>query len=416
MKTRSVDFLRRNREFLLLVILGVFIRFLLMPFSVHADLLSATWRESLYAFGGNFRVTGVFSEFLLSFYLKAVAPHVIELTHLFRPEFFTTGSINSAGYDFFVNSIHAARLLTILKLPFLFADLIFLFFAAKMFPDRARKTRMIAFWALNPLILYSVYAWGRYEIFGVLMTFLALYFAYRNKSWWSVIFLGLAIAFRTSYILLLPFLVLFLSKDWKDNVKYFVIGLVLMFLINHLITFLGGGNILLELNTNDTYKLFFSDQIGNDFTATSILPILYMVVLILFYREKERSFIKLINYSTVALLVYLGFGYFNPHYPVWIAPLLMIIYAQNKKILLPMLGLFASYYIFIEAYYTTAVSWQLLAPLNASFFSNLSSPVLNHFLNVDRSLVISILHTPLVFFCGLLAFILLKSKDEVKAV
>ncbi|MCX6812227.1 MAG: hypothetical protein NTW79_01200 [Candidatus Berkelbacteria bacterium] len=402
------------RLVLIWILVGLLIRMLLMPLTTHADLLSATWRESLYAFGGNFRISGAVPEFLLCFYLKAVSPLTRELPGLFKPEFFTTGSINPNGYNLFVNSVHSARLLFVLKFPFLLTDLLLLFFAWKLFPDWTRKLRMVAFWALCPLTLYSVYIWGRYEIFGLLFTFLALYFAYRNKSFWSLIFIGLALACRTSYLLILPFLVIYFSKNWKEAIKYSISGLLPVLLISQLISFLGGGSLLPDLTLGDSYKLFFSGQIGSGFTTTSIFPVLYLLVLILFYYDKKRSFFKFSNYSAIAFLTYLSFGYFNPHYPVWIMPFLIIIFAQNRKTLLPMLGLFVSYFLFIEIYYGAAVSWTLFSPLDPSLFPNMSSLAANHLLNIDRYLVVSIFHTLLVIFAGLLAFILYKSRNETK--
>lgn len=406
---QKINQILTNREYKTLVIyilLGVLVRLLLMPSAVHDDMLSATWREYSYIYNGQFNVSDLM-EATMSFYMKLIKPLLTDLPSLLNRADANLAT-STVSYVDFVSNRHALRDLFLLKIPYLLFDFATLVVILKTLKERSSRFIGVVFWAFNPLNLFASYMWGRFEVMPMFFTFLAFFFAYKKNTWPALFALSLAISTRTSYILFLPFFVIYFAKNWKDAILFTIASLIPPFITSHVIGYLGGGSV------SDTLQSGFLDftirgQVGNEFTATALNVILYPLVLYLFYLGKKKSFKRLVSFSTIGIAAYFAFSYFHPQYLTWLTPCLLLATTMNKRIIWPVVGLNLSYLAVIDLYFGYSRTTGLFSPLDPNLFATLGGLSNQSFLvGWQGETLLVIAHSLFVLMIGIISLILYK--------
>lgn len=103
---------------------------------------------------------------------------------------------------------------SIIKIPLLLADLAILFFLVKIFPHK--KQKLILFYFLNPIIIYSIYIHSQLDIIPTALLFGSVYFLLLDKIKISSIFFGLALSTKFHVIIALPLVLFYLYKKQKS--------------------------------------------------------------------------------------------------------------------------------------------------------------------------------------------------------
>lgn len=387
-----------------------------MPFTAYLDLLTATYREYLWVYEGVFKISDL-PEFFLSGYLwllKPIFSHLEPAINTLNSD----GRLDGQSYNIFVNHFRAYRYLFLLKIPFLILDISMIFIIWNFFQDKKKRYRMFLAWGFFPFIIYATYLWGRYEIFPIFLTLLAYYFASKKNNYFSLITIGLAIAMKVSFILYLPFFIIFFSKNYRDYLVNTILAIFPVILFSKLFGLFGAESLSSGIERGGFFEFLVHGQIGEGFTAISITVAVYILTIFFYFRDNQKvesdcSFKEFVFYSGIMIISYFAFSKFHSHYVSWIAPVFFIIIAYNIKYFYYVLLLFVSWYLFIDNFFGISVTTGLYRPGNFSFFSNLGSfsSQMSYF-GMGQETLSVVYRTLFVLLIGLIVFSLYKDKNE----
>lgn len=363
--------INRNRVLVVLVLLGLLLRLLLMPISAHWDLLSVAYRQSLWIFNGDFKIAN-FSEVLLLPYMLLAKPFLLRLPEALDMSNQHGLSILQAGFEQFSHHPRAMRLIFLLKSPYILFDLLILFVGCKFFQNFKERLYFFIVWAFNPLVIYSVFIWGRYELIPILFALISLYLIKTNRNLPAIVVLGLVLVSRLSLIFIVPFVIIYLSKSLKDYLVNSSLILLPLIIWNQISVSSGRSDIVTGVASSDYGRVMFHMQVGDGFTATSLFVIVYPILLYFFYKLKNKDFNQLLVWSFVGLSAYFVFGYFNPHYPAWLSIFFLLLLPKRPKMIWQFFVFSLFYFVFIESYYGSKITWLLFMPLDQEFFPNIS--------------------------------------------
>lgn len=378
-----------------------------MPITIHHDLLCTTWRASLLTFGDSFQVA-YFSEYTISLFLTLFKSFFHALPQDLAMGVQNTFSIgpDALAYSVFLNSKEVFRYLFLLKSPYLIFDLIFLVAILKFYK---KNIWMVLFWAINPFVLYSSYMWGRYEIFPILFCFLSWVVAgkpnIKNYDYLSMFLLGLAISYRVSFILFLPILLIYLSRDWKHSIKLFITAIIPYIFLSKLIILLGGGK-----SVDEYVELIFRGKIGEGFNSISIFIMGYLAVLYFAIREKLRqtlNYKRTIFFLALSIFTFYASALFLPQYLAWITPAALMLIYYERKMLPLFIALFVVFFFLTDFYFGCYTSVCLLSEAVNPPFANAFFSIKTQFnQKLSDGTMFSIFHSvfiAILFFISLIA-------------
>ncbi|MDZ7836842.1 MAG: hypothetical protein U5N58_02255 [Actinomycetota bacterium] len=105
----------------------------------------------------------------------------------------------------FVSSPIFFRTLFMLKIPYLLLELATVLLLLQLIRQRKYTMAFLKFWMFNPVIIYAVYIFGRYEIYIYFLLALSLYFGISKKNFYlSGLFLGMSVVSRAYTFFLIP--------------------------------------------------------------------------------------------------------------------------------------------------------------------------------------------------------------------
>ena len=209
-----------TKKIAILAIIGLVIRLVLIPITMHADFraynLAAyliTQKGQLWSFYDYIsrlprtdRILEVFMDDGLFIY-----PPLAYLAHalfmwLFSPLYpWQTLNTLILYFDHVRPDPNLPWLLYLLKFPYLVADAAGLIILLKLVDPR-RRLMAAALWIFNPVTIYSSYMLAQFDIYIAVFLLLALLLAARGRSFWAAIFIGIAAGFKPFPLLLAPFL------------------------------------------------------------------------------------------------------------------------------------------------------------------------------------------------------------------
>jgi len=214
----SIIKMNNRQRVITIFVLGIMIRLILMPFFGHGDILSTYKR----AYDSAFSNVNVFS-------YEAQLSHIIEIINLkIYDIFFDRNNLLPLTLSVQENQFTNVNLF-IFKLPYLFFDIASFLLIYKLVKKSKYLLISLSFYFLNPILLFSVYIFGRYETFPIGFMLLALYYLKRERLLLSSIVFGFAILTRFSFVLLLPFYFVFISKNIYKKFSVFHLGDISIF-------------------------------------------------------------------------------------------------------------------------------------------------------------------------------------------
>jgi uridine kinase len=188
------------------------------------------------------------------------------------------------------------------RLPILLADFLILVILSRLIKGNNKKI-LIYYW-LSPILIYINYIHGQLDVIPISILFISLYFLFKRKFEYSSIFLGLAIASKTSMVIVLPFYFAYLlySKtfDIKKLTLNFLIIILTFFAINSPYIF-SSSFFEMVLNNKEQIKIF---DFRYNFPNGNILYFVPLAYLFLFITA-----INLKGFSKDVYVMFLGFSF-----------------------------------------------------------------------------------------------------------
>lgn len=393
-----------ERADLQILLAGLLVRLLLMPFAANSDLMHTYWGAHLLVYRGHLalgfqallRLVHAAWLWAISFLLPAADSLWIRQADApFLNPFVSPQVASTQGWFDFISQPQVFRTLFLLKLPYLLFDLACLFLIYRLGSHPAESRRMAAFWWLNPILIFAVYIFGRHEAIALLFVILSLTAIRRGKLEAGMLALGVAIAVRYYAVLLLPFYLFSFRLSWKQRVRALAIGLAPWLVINLVSWSLSGSPEAKGLVNlpHDNYLLSMRFPIAA-WDNLYIFPLAYALLLLHRLYNREAGFESLVRYGLAAFLLLYATAYTgqSPHYWTWCLPFLAIALAKDGTLL----GLHLAQILCLVVYSfigSRSTAGYLFAPIAPGFFWSLPSPAetIGRFASVE--IVISLART-----------------------
>ncbi|MBU1126877.1 hypothetical protein KKF11_00855 [Patescibacteria group bacterium] len=404
------------------LLLALFVRFLLMPFIFHPDIKS-------HHFHFYFLSQGVFNiyEFLASnvqnlpytdtFNYPPLVYFVFGAVQFLLKPFLGGGFI---GWIFDWGPGRLAnpeifRYLFILKIPYLILDIVTAFLLTCFFKEKKQKQKIFLFWLFNPVVLYSIYGLASFDILPSLFVLWSVFLVLKKRPMLGGLILGLAAAFKTYPLLLLPFLAIFGAKDTKTRLKIFILGLVPYFLT--CLPFLGSTPFRESVLLSGLSQRLFLAAIPIGFGENLIIFVAALTFLFFlalrFASSLSHPEEKIIPFFLAVLLLVFGLSHFHPQWIVWILPFLTILLVKKPSLFFAQVVFYLSFLAVVFLLNDRAQLFGLLTPINLDF-SEMPSifEILRDKKIIDPFLVQSLFHSLLAGTALWLGWQILKEKNE----
>lgn len=316
------------------LIIGILLRLLLMPFTVHPDLRGHYLGASFIVLEND--LFGLYDHI-------SRLPRSHPLVNLYHDDFLVysplTYSIHAAwlkvvqpfiSWDLFSNFImdigSAVRqsgfpqLVFILKFPYLLVD-VFCFWLISRLVDAKYRLQATVLWTFNLPILHSAFMMGQFDIFIVAALLLVLLFIKHNRLFLPAVFVALSAGFKPFTIFLLPFLP---GKLWHNLL---VGGLTYLLIIA--IYLPSPGFRLYALVAQHSDKLWFAKILVS---GSQYLPLFIIGVVLLFWLKYFSP--KLFpNWAwlMLPLLLFYSVTHFHPQWFTWVTPFLLLSFLTFPK-------------------------------------------------------------------------------------
>ncbi len=356
------------------LLVGLLIRLTFMPIAFHTDLLGIYERSSLIVYEGAFwiAVGQSFVHYLHALFLWILRP--------LMPYFESAlpGRLGSPGWETFttfVGHTNIFRTLFLLKVPYLIFDLGCAFLLLAIFPESKKGRLAFVFWMLNPVVIFSVFIFSRFESISIFFILLSLYYAKKNLSARSLFSLGIAVIIRLYPLILLPFFVIILGKGLRQRLKLAFWGLLpLMVMVVLSKVFSGVSEIESWASLwHGNYFMSLRLSLAQKYDVIFVFFVGYTILLSYTYMRTSHSFANLWRDSLALLLLFFATSFFHPHYFIWVVPFLVFKIVEDRRFI----GLFVILVLCWVVYtfqWKEALAGYLFAPINPSYFMSLRSP------------------------------------------
>jgi len=308
-------------------IIAILLRLIIMPFFAHPDLFSTYQKAAQFASGSR-----------TFFSLPEPITHLIEAVNLRIFSFFLGSEFFYPVQESIQSNIdqlpHLFSLFFILKLPYLLAEIAAWWLIFKYLIKPTKKNILLI--VFNPIILYSLYCFGRYESFALLFSLLILKELKEKeiRVLPLIVFSLLLIFSRVGLIIILPAF-LFLKTSWAKKISLSLIPLACFFIFA-----LNRPNILnwVKQGNHPSYILGAKLDLGFSVFIYLFFVVLGLFLLKAFKRfclEKETNFYSntfIFSFVSLGILFsYYSTSIFHPQYLVWFIPFYLIIMEKLKE-------------------------------------------------------------------------------------
>lgn len=266
---------------------------------------------------------------------------------------------------FFGNWLFNLHLL-LLKVPYFFFDIPAVFALASFFESKKDKLLVYLLWLFNPVVLFSAYMMGQFDIIPAVLTIWSLWCIKNKKIYYAALFLGLAAAFKLyPLFLVIPFVLI--AKGYKNRLVLIILS-VLPYLLSVLPFLSSHGFRSYALMTGLTQKTLYAQIPISGGESLLLFPLLLLILYFYFWYQ-EKSIEKVWQRWFVILLGFFTFTHFHPQWLTWLSPFLVIEYVSYKgKTFLPHAFLAVSY-IGMIFLFDPSLTVKIFAPLVPYLYS-----------------------------------------------
>jgi len=319
-----------------IIILGIIIRFLIIPFTFNWDL----WANTSVATGFTFASAEEFYlnplavyppmiYAILKFWLHLALPFIGSYLSLFTH----IGSISA------VTSPYIFRTLFVIKLPYMILEIICAFFFSQLFKGQKARGALL-FWMLNPFSIFLISGWTNVDVIPVFALLLSLVLYQKNRRLLSSLALGVSVSFKLFPIFIFPFLFISL-KNWKERILSLFLFMVPI-IFSHISVITASSYLQHAITGGYSRKIFFSLlPIGDN---RAILPFLLIYFLMFLFSLSDKGRQKpFIAFSFIALIPLFAFSMFNLQWFFWLLPFLIYYQIQLPETKIPLFFIYLSF-------------------------------------------------------------------------
>lgn len=378
-----------------LICISVLIRLVLMPITLHTDLLHiwsvpalalegiwdpyshATQNYSQIASGIFDVYYGPFSYISNAIFMFFLRPFSVTLVPWLTEVRNMVFSLSDFPLEAYFSSLSQKDLLTnlfLLKFPYLVYESIVIW-GIWIFSKNDHRKLLVTVWLFNPVVIYSTYIMGQNDVFTAGILLMAVLAGSRRRVFLSTLLLVLGIMIKTLPIVLIPVFSFIFARSWFGRLKHFGLTLSLFALLN--IPW-----------TKDAQRLVIAyfppvmaSPIDLALRPDSMITMLKLALSLLtaswlFFKiviaKKIYEPNHLIELTTIALLLFFSAyrGALLNHYIVLI-PFLLFKWSHSRH-LVGKMYLFSAL-LFVTHIYTRPLQWELFAPLRINAISSLPS-------------------------------------------
>ncbi|MDP1853060.1 MAG: hypothetical protein Q8L26_02480 [Candidatus Omnitrophota bacterium] len=380
-----------KRHILRWALIGLFIRFIFMPFLfLGPDIFYINYFPFKAVTGG------AWDPYL---FLEQAFPGQAHYDYYYPPVPFIIHSIFMLPFTFFLPNLnnlfgvfgewkfildgstaHFAKLLGdydlfrtlfIFKIPYLLFDFAAGWLILKLLNSDAKKS-LFAYklWMFNPFLLHACYGLGQMDITVVFFMLAAIYCIKLDKKYLAMVLLSLGFLTKTFFLILVPLAILILGRSFRERLKLF--GAFIVTACVFIVPF--------YLSSNVINKALLLAPSGVPLLKRALFFLGYSAIALpLFFLKKGKIELDLVISSFAAsLLLFYSFYSLTTRYFVLVTPLLLYLVVKNRK-----LWFYIAIFSIALLELGIAATWQqgeLLASLNPEFFSGL--PKTDAFINL----------------------------------
>tara|TARA_X000000950_G_C13921158_1_gene663461 strand:+ start:18333 stop:20408 length:2076 start_codon:yes stop_codon:yes gene_type:complete len=358
------------------------------------------------------------SEFLTDLFYPFIDYYINSNAISTYREFYETGRGNSFPYPvlmlyitsffklfFSNNGVLNYMDLGLIRIPIVLADIAILLVLSRWLKGNYKK--LIIFYWLNPILFYINYLHGQLDIIPTAFLIISLYFIFRRNWVLNSIFVAFAILCKTNFIIVIPFLILYMYKSNHFKIKkiFYSIFIIFCILITIQIPLLTNYSYLSTVYNNDTQAKFLNLFINFDTTRNTFFYIApSAIILLIFYGSTFKTFNKNLfvlflgfSFATITLLTPPSQGWY-----CWFLPMLIYFLIKNT---FESSKLF--YWIFVVAYFIYFLVFKesdlfSLAPFSKSYIFYQLLPISNPFKDLIVNFSFSFLQVMLLINCVLM--------------
>lgn len=313
--------------------------------------------------------------------------------------------LNDAGSNSVVKNQNIFKYLTVLKLPYLFLDILVAFLLLKYFKDKKKGEKAATIWLFNPFTIVLVYVFSNIDTYAVLLTVISFLYIKRKKYIHAAGFMGLASTFKLYPLLFVPFLFL-KGKNIKEKILILAIPILILGIV--IMPFWSPDFVKSALISGLTTRIFspgFTIGFGE-----SIIVGLFLLSALFFYGWLFDKKLKLFSYWVTMLLVIFSFSHFHIAWLLWVAPFIVILAVKEPRLSLP-LFLWASLAIAIPLFYQDRSMTVSLFRVYTTWYDLLPTPFTVMLKFYDPYSFQSMMHSVLAGATVLISYKILKNKN-----
>jgi hypothetical protein len=279
---------------------------------------------------------------------------------------------------------------SILKLPFLAADLVIAFVLPRFFGNPRQAYLALLLWWFNPISIYISYLVGQFDVIATAFLLLTFYYLRGGRNSWALASLALAIFFELFAVIVVPFLLIYWIRTSRssDQAIQRVVGALVspaiallgLFLILHFqAPAYTPANLALSppgVNGNFGTIVYSRGLTAQPFLAIAftfvglsaqfpissslsdvilVVVLIFGLLLIAFSRTKALYWDNLWAVTLTSFLIFYALSGFLVQWVMWSLPFLIFLLARNLR------GLILPYLLLILGYF--AYTWYFRAVL-----------------------------------------------------
>ena len=356
------------------LLVGVAIRLLVAPFTLHPDLLGHSFVVYFFSEKRIFKIY----EYLWS--LPQTHPLVKNFgvgdIFIYPPlSYFTLGIFRILAKPFVSSDFvpwawsnldkitqypHLFKILFWYNFFYLPFDVGIAFLLASLFQEARKKKLVFWLWMLNPVAIYATFMIGQLDVLPTFFVVLAIWFFAKKKVKEGMLSLGVAAAYKMfPLFLIFPAAFLLAKKFWR-KIWLILVGLFPFFLT--IAPFLSSPSFRgMVLFCPKSQKMLFMGWPVSG--AEVVYPFLLFLVFIFYlawfhYKEKEVDF-----YFLAILLLIFSVTHFHPQWFLWVTPFLIIELGKDGEKVWPVvLSIFLAW-LGITLLFEPSLSIGLFSPL-----------------------------------------------------
>ncbi|MDC3134023.1 hypothetical protein OA958_04215 [Bacteroidota bacterium] len=239
--------------------------------------------------------------------------------------------------------------LGLIRIPILLADFaIFLILCSWL---KKHQLQVIFFYWLNPILFYINYLHGQLDVIPTAFLIISLYFIFKRNWVLGSVFAAFSILCKTNFIIVIPFLVLYMFKSGHFNFKKVIMSLAIILLLVFIVQvpFLSNNSYLITVYNNSTQAKLLNLFLNFEPTKNILFYIApSAIILLIFYGITFQNFNKNLfilflgfSFASISLLTPPSQGWY-----CWFLPMFIYFLIKNSS-----LSSRFFYWTFIVAYF-----------------------------------------------------------------